>query len=648
MRVAALQFLLASGLWIVSAVAARGAGAENAQCATAQRAPLRIAPPFKPELNALRMVYAGARNFTAHNAGNRLSLLSDGPLGFADYHGGRYVAELLDMRSPAEHVVGKTRPPLEMQLYHHDSNSGKTLAVSLLFTVGGSRSSFMDRVLFSLRRPTQQVHPVALLDLGHYFRHSGDYFAYSSTAGCGPESWGHPPIDRWVVMSKMKRISAAQLAELRRRVPSLAKTTRAVQLRQKHTEVASTRAARTPHPGRHSATRTSMLQLKKSEIPVTPAPEQVVGLEGLEGDDVDAATFAPPQQVSALGNEIPTVAPPPFYSLVAQPAPGILPDIPSDISPSSLVQNNDNDDLEQSFKQGWAKYQIDASQTPAPPQAQSSFVETDFQQPLPQQRYQPPELRRNTPQRQGAVGRRQARGVRSSVRPKAAFLQQPMQQLLQSGQYQQEQYHQWQQQQQAYQQQYQSAMSAQKDAQAKLSNWELLLDNENQMQSQIAIMQRQAAEAAANAKNPQPHGKKHASLLKMDSTLGVAAGSPEAALMARLQKLTSEEADLQHFGRVAEQKELQTQAEMTGTRAEQQLQWIADAGVQIAKPKTGSFLDVTPSHPQPAAPIKKDVKVASNSEKHHEATMATPTVPGASNDFFVPAGPGFVVNHGAK
>lgn len=215
-------------------------------CAGAQRAPLRISPPFRPELNALRMVYAKEQNFTVRNAGNRLALeaASRNDLGFVDYRGKRYTAELADFRSPAEHVLGTTRPPVELQMYHHDED-GKTLAISLLFKIGNSRSLLIDKVLRGLdrRRSKGGASPVALLDFAHLFKHSSDYFAYS-TVGCGPEPWGHPPMDRWIVLSKMKQISALQLKQLRRRVPELSRTTRSLNPRQTTTEVVSTKAGR--------------------------------------------------------------------------------------------------------------------------------------------------------------------------------------------------------------------------------------------------------------------------------------------------------------------------------------------------------------------------------------------------------------------
>lgn len=285
-RVAAMAMCAGLGrTTLLLLLAALVHGDDSDSCAAAQRAPLRISPPFTAELNALRMVYSKAQNYSVRNAGNRLALEAVGEkgLGFVDYKGKRYTAEMADFRSPAEHVLGATRPPVELQLYHHDDD-GKNLAISLLFRVGTHPSKFVDRVLRSFNthgRGVKRVpHPVALLDFGKELKHSSDYFSYSSAVGCGPEDWGHPPMNRWIVLSKMKRISALQLQRLRRRVPQLSRTTRSMKKRQVTTALMYTKAVKEDQ--KHtSALQNSVAHVSKAPVLQTSPPVDAQKLPAL-------------------------------------------------------------------------------------------------------------------------------------------------------------------------------------------------------------------------------------------------------------------------------------------------------------------------------------------------------------------------------
>eukprot|EP00397_Hematodinium_sp_SG-2012_P017965 GEMP01018384.1.p1 GENE.GEMP01018384.1~~GEMP01018384.1.p1 ORF type:complete len:581 (+),score=164.01 GEMP01018384.1:134-1876(+) len=183
-----------------------------------QQAPLKITPPFTSVQNSLRIEYSGPRPFVVHNAENRLSLAAH-DMGFLELDGKRHVAQYLEFHSPAEHTIGNAGSlPLELQVFHR-APSGHTVALSILFQKGkGSRA--VQEILNALAKNWDQVPS---LDLSKYVGPSSEYFSYS-TAQCA--EWDHFPVDRWIVLTKMKKVNARQLALLRRLVPRLAQTTR--------------------------------------------------------------------------------------------------------------------------------------------------------------------------------------------------------------------------------------------------------------------------------------------------------------------------------------------------------------------------------------------------------------------------------------
>jgi carbonic anhydrase len=219
-------------------------GSQDGSCAQGQAAPLRIAPPFAHEDNQLELQYADQRHLALRELGPRLALLSEN-LGKVTYHGEEYIAQRAEIRSPAEHILGKHRSALEVQIFHRAS-SGKTLGVSILFQVGSSRSRFLDAVLQTLHKKGApgKARPVVLAQgLGKFLSQRSDYFSYAASS-CDSDSMalGGPVVDHWVVLSKMKRVTADQLVLLQKLAPQVKQASRTAQNRAPQTILYSTRA----------------------------------------------------------------------------------------------------------------------------------------------------------------------------------------------------------------------------------------------------------------------------------------------------------------------------------------------------------------------------------------------------------------------
>jgi len=236
-----------SVLWVALCVtlgASSRVGSQDGSCAQGQAAPLRIAPPFAHEDNQLQLQYADQRHLALRELGPRLALLAQ-DLGKVTYHGEEYTAQRAEIRSPAEHLLGKHRPALEVQIFHRAA-SGKTLGVAVLFQVGSSRSAFLDAVLKTLHKKGApgKARPVVLAQgLGKFLSQHSDYFSYASSS-CDSDSMalGGPVVDHWVVLSKMKRVTADQLVMLQKMSPAIQHASRAVQNRAPQTVLYSTRA----------------------------------------------------------------------------------------------------------------------------------------------------------------------------------------------------------------------------------------------------------------------------------------------------------------------------------------------------------------------------------------------------------------------
>lgn len=234
--------VLGVALYVTLSASAR-LGSQDAACAQGQVAPLRIAPPFTHEDNQLQLQYADQRHLVLRKLGPRLALLGEN-LGKVTYHGEQYVAQRAEIRSPAEHVLGKHRPALELQIFHKAS-SGKILGVAILFQVGSSRSRFLDSVLKTLRKKGApgKAQPVVLAQgLGHFLSQPAEYFSYAANS-CDSDSMtlGGTVADHWVVLSKMKRVTTDQVVMLQKLSPQIQHASRATQNRAPQTVLFSTR-----------------------------------------------------------------------------------------------------------------------------------------------------------------------------------------------------------------------------------------------------------------------------------------------------------------------------------------------------------------------------------------------------------------------
>lgn len=220
-------------------VAAAASGGES--CATGQAAPIRIGPPFVHEDNTLELRYTNRRAVSmAEPTSAGLALLGQ-DFGTVVHNGEEYTVQHVSLHAPAEHALGPKPLAAELQVLHR-SASNRTLGVSLLFQVGARPGRFFEDILHGLRSPlgpggTREVHLhqglASLLGTG------SDYFAYATGASCGSAA-GAEGANRWLVLAKMKKVSAAQLEALAKEAPTLAATTRPLQMRLPGTVLYST------------------------------------------------------------------------------------------------------------------------------------------------------------------------------------------------------------------------------------------------------------------------------------------------------------------------------------------------------------------------------------------------------------------------
>jgi len=202
------------------------------QSCTGQQAPLRISPPFISEPNELRLNYNGNRYFNVQNAHSHLALAAQ-DMGNVEYRGEKYTAEYMELHSPAEHKIGNADElPLEIQIIHR-SDKGKSLGIALLFQNNNEGSYTLQQILSAMGEDHVHNH-VAALDLSKYIGNASNYFSYSTIKCSGT----HSPVDQWLILTKVKKVSSQQIALLQKFVPRLSASSRKEAFRLPNTQIA--------------------------------------------------------------------------------------------------------------------------------------------------------------------------------------------------------------------------------------------------------------------------------------------------------------------------------------------------------------------------------------------------------------------------